>query len=320
MTMKLFRILFVATVCSLVFGQATAMAKQLVAAVVTGDLPRYRMAHEAFEKVVRAGGLDESKLQIFVQSPNPDKMSLTNGVRRSVAAGADLIITYGAMTTAVAAEVAGDTPVLFADVYDPLGLGLVKNLAAPGVNRSGVASNVSLQRLFDTMGPVLAGKRVAVIYSESDPGAMQQIADLEKAAIANGCSLVMVHLHNTKNLEGDLKTLPSRADVVFLADSDSIGIVADQILDIARQGGLPVLSQVPGLAARGALATLEPDPDEQGKALGVHALQLLGGQQAFMLPVRVGKKAKLVVNQGVAGKLGVTLPKTLLDGADEVLK
>ncbi|PLX80487.1 MAG: hypothetical protein C0616_08305 [Desulfuromonas sp.] len=315
---KLLRI-FAATTVLIVLSYANVSAKQLMAAVVTGDLPRYHQAHEAFEKIVRAGGFDESKLQIFAQYPNPDKMSLTNSLRRSIAAGADLIITYGAMSTAIAADMVEDVPVLFADVYDPLGLGIVNNLAAPGVNRSGAASQVPLDRMFNAMGPILSGKRIGVIYSESDPGARRQLADLEKNCQLAGSELVKVNLRNTRDLDGDLKTLPNRTDLLFVADAALVASVSDRIMEFAGSAKLPVISQIPGLAGQGALATLEPDPEEQGKVLGVHALQLLAGQQAFMLPVRVGKTAKLMVNRSVAGKLGITLPKSLLEAADEVL-
>lgn len=318
MKFKWLRIFAVASVL-VVLLSANVSAKKLMAAVVTGDLPRYHQAHEAFEKIVRSGGFDESKLQIFAQYPNPDKMSLTNSLRRSVAAGADLVITYGAMSTALAADLVKDVPVLFGDVYDPLGLGIVNNLAAPGVNRSGAASQIPLDRMFSAMGSVLAGKRIGVVFSESDPGAQRQLADLEKNCQLAGNELIKVNLRNARDVDGDLKTLPNRVDFLFIADAALVASVADQILKIAESAKLPVLSQIPGLAGQGALATLEPDPEEQGKVLGVHALQLLAGQQAFMLPVRVGKTAKLIVNRGVAAKVGISLPKSLLDTADEVL-
>ncbi|MDH3961159.1 MAG: hypothetical protein OET55_07800, partial [Desulfuromonadales bacterium] len=71
-----------------------ASAQEILAAIVTADLPRYQEVHESMVKVLQAGGFGEDKLKIFKQTPNADKMSLTNSLRRAEAAGATLVITY----------------------------------------------------------------------------------------------------------------------------------------------------------------------------------------------------------------------------------
>ncbi|MDH3869796.1 MAG: hypothetical protein OET08_10515, partial [Desulfuromonadales bacterium] len=117
-----------------------ASAQEILAAIVTADLPRYQEVHESMAKVLQAGGFGEDKLKIFKQTPNADKMSLTNSLRRAEAAGATLVITYGSQATSLAKESLKDTPLLFADVYYPVSLGVVKTLAAPGSDASGATS------------------------------------------------------------------------------------------------------------------------------------------------------------------------------------
>ena len=118
-------------------------AEPILGAIVTADLPRYQQAHEAMVKVLQAAGFGEGKLKIFAQTPNADKMSLLNSLRRFEAAGATVVVTYGCRAAEVAKSELKDTPLLFADVYDPVFLGIVKTLAAPGTDASGASRNTS---------------------------------------------------------------------------------------------------------------------------------------------------------------------------------
>jgi putative ABC transport system substrate-binding protein len=68
------------------------------------------------------------------------------------------------------------------------------------------------------------------------------------------------------------------------------------------------------------LLTLEADPVEQGQLLAVHALQVLGGQKVFTLPVRTPKKVALVVNMKSAEQLGIKVPFQALSLATRVIK
>ena len=71
----------------------TVSAQQIIGAIVTADLPRYQQAHQAMIKVLQSGGFGEDKVKIFTQSPNADKMSLVNSLRRFEAAGATIVLT-----------------------------------------------------------------------------------------------------------------------------------------------------------------------------------------------------------------------------------
>src|SRR5512133_1247946 len=121
MKIRLVKFLLLLLASVVAFSGSVAAEQQFVAAVITGDLQRYRDAHEAFIKILRVGGMTEEKVRVHVQVPNPDPMSWANSVRKAVGGGADLIITYGAPVTLVAKKEAKGVPVLFADVYDPVG-------------------------------------------------------------------------------------------------------------------------------------------------------------------------------------------------------
>lgn len=304
-----------------ILGPSPASAKdQFVAVVITGDLPRYREAHEAFVKVLEAGGLDRSKVQIYVQTPNPDRMSWINSIRKAVGVGADLIVTYGAPVTLTAKKEAKGIPVLFADVYDPVGTGIVKALAVPGGEITGVSGKTPLVTLIKNYVEVKGTRNVGVLYSADDLGSVRQVEELEKLGSQYGFSVHKTDVASPNGIDKALTSLPAGIDTLFVTESPILHLVLDNIMTYASKKEMPVISQIPGLCDQGALMTLEADPSEQGQLAGVHALQILSGQKAHTLPVRTPKKVSLIINLKVAHEEGLTVPFQVLGMATRVIK
>jgi putative tryptophan/tyrosine transport system substrate-binding protein len=296
-------------------------AQQLVAAIVTGDLPRYRQAHATLETIVRNAGFDEAKLKIFAQTPNSDTMSLTNAIRRSVAAGANLVITYGTSATLVAAQEVTDVPVLFADVYDPVGLNIVQNLAAPGVNRSGASCTLDPKGLLGNLLKIAPQvKTIGAMYCSGEAGSRRQLEDLTAAAKELGLYVISEDAKNAGKVDSALNALSEKADALFLTESVIIAQKSAEIIKTAQDHSLPVFSQTPGLVSQGALLGIFADPDEQGKLVAVHALQVLAGQKAFLLPIRETKKPVLIINLKTAEYLGLKIPQEVLTTAAKIVR
>lgn len=294
--------------------------QQFVASVITGDLQRYRDAHEAFVKILRAGGMSEDKVKVYVQTPNPDAMSWANSIRKAVGGGANLIITYGAPVTLIAKKEAKGVPVLFADVYDPVALGIVKDLAVTGGEISGVASTTPVETLAKTFVDIRAPKSILALYSTAEQGSVLQVRRMEEQGNKYGFSVVKIDARSREAARQAIDSAAEKVDAVFVAESIVLTQSIRDLISAANQHNLPILSQIPDSAEKGALLTLEADPVEQGQLLAVHTIQVLGGQKIFTLPVRSPKKVSLIVNMKVADSLGIKIPFQALSMATLVIK
>lgn len=310
-------LLYPLLVASLLAGAfvPAATAEQIMAAIVTADLPRYQQAHEAMVKVLQAGGFGEDKLKVFKQTPNSDKMSLTNSLRRAEAAGATLIVTYGSQATAIAQGELKNTPLLFADVYDPVALGTVKTLAAPGTDASGATSKTDLGLLVENLIAITPVKTVGVLYTKGESGSEQQLAELVEKGKTFGFSVSAENARNPEEAKTLGSKLASESEALFLTESVAVALQAQAIIAAAQAGKCSIFSQIPGLVEAGALIGLEADPEEQGKLVAVHALQVLQGQKVHILPVREAKKVSLKVSKQTADRLGLTIPPTVASKA-----
>lgn len=310
MKRSLFNVITLALLCMAISlsSAGRARAQDILAAIVTGDLPRYQQAHEAMVKVLLAGGFNEEKLKVFKQTPNADKMSLVNSLRRAESAGATLVVAYGCRATEVAKGELKDTPLLFADVYDPVALGIVKTLAAPGSDASGATSKTNLKQLVEALVAIKPVTKVGVLYTKGEGGSGQQLAELQEQGKAFGFSVSAENARNPKEAKDLAEKLATTVDALYLSESIAVGQSSKEILSTAQAKGCIVFSQIPGLVEAGALIGLEADPDEQGKLVAVHALQTLQGQKVHLLPVREAKKISLKINKQAAGRLGLSIP------------
>lgn len=293
-----------------------SLAEPILAAIVPADLPRYQEAHKALSQILETGGFGAGKLKIMVQAPNADKMSIINSARRADSAGAAVIVVYGSRAAQALAGEQLNAPLLFADVYDPVALGVVKSLTTTGVEVTGATSKTDLDSLAGQLVKITGAKTIGVLYTKDEGGSEQQLAELKARP---GITIKVENVRNSGEAVAAASKLAGQCDALFLTESIAVMQQGPAVVKAALAQKRPVFSQIPDLAKEGALLGLEADPDEQGKLVGVHALQILQGQKAHSLPVRSAKKITLMINQNTATQLGLTIPPDVL-GAGQVVK
>lgn len=293
-----------------------AEEKSFVAVIITGDLERYRLAHEAFLEKVRQAGL-EQRLEVYVQTPNPDPMSWTNSIRKAVGIGADVIVTYGAPATLVARKEARGTPVLFGDVYDPAALGIGPGTAKNLAGASGKTPMETLVKAFREIFPV---KTIGVLFSSSDAGSVLQVRRLGEILSKCGVSLVPKDIAAPAEIDPALRVMTGSVDSLFVADSAVLHLGLGRIMAFAARENLPVISQIPSLCDQGALISLEADPQEQGEVVAEMLGKILSGVSPSALELHTPRRVSLVINLQVARRLNLKVPFQTLGMATRVIR
>jgi len=301
----------------LAFTAGTAVCREkLVSVVLTGNLERYQSVHQAFLQ-----NLMQDQVKVYTQAPNPDPLSLANSIRKAVAIDSDLVVTYGAMAAMAAKREAGSVPVLFADVYDPVSLGLVKCIDDVSCDMSGVSASTPLKTLLRTLADLAPPNRtIAALYSSNDPGSALQYSLLEDLAGSHGFKIEPFDLTSVKGIDLALYQLSERQVVLFVSESALIQQQIEQILRFANTRRMLVVSQAPGLCAKGALLTLEAELEEQGVKLADYANQVLNGTLISSLPVITPHKVDLVLNLAIAREHKLNISLQTLHRTTRVIK
>jgi putative ABC transport system substrate-binding protein len=296
-------------------------AGKLVAAVLTSDLSRYKDAHRTFIKTLAQKGYDESTIEIITQTPNPDPISWANAIRKFNAIGADIIITYGAPVTLAALRESDVTPIVFVDVYDPVETGITRSMLAPGGNLTGISSKVPMITLIRTVMTLKQIKTMGVLYSSREVGSVVQLKEAKRIAAQLGLAVVEANIISMSGIGNALASFTSTpVDCIYVSESASGSRGLEKIIQKSNEYKIPVVSQMPGAANKGALVALEIDPTEQGQVAAEYAVKILGGKKPGQIPIATPKKIELIINMKTAKNLDIHVPFTVLSESTKIIK
>jgi putative ABC transport system substrate-binding protein len=231
----------------------------------------------------------------------------------------DVIVT-GTNPIAAAAKRATTTiPIVMVGTFDPVGTGLVANLARPGGNVTGLR--------FDA-GDELFGKNLGLL-AEIVPGlsrvgvlrqAGYQGADLEAAAQSLKMELYVVDISTIGELDGAFQKMRRKQVAAVVIRGSLFWVSRQQVADLALKYRLPATHGLKEYAQAGLLLTYGANlPDLYRRAAG-YVDRIAKGAKPSDLPVEQPTKFELVINLRTAKALGLTIPQSLLLRADEVIR
>ena len=238
----------------------------------------------------------------------------------------NIIVTQGGTATGIAKEATREIPIVFIwGVSDPVQAGLVKSVARPETNITGVSSFT---------GPEIAGKRlelfkeavpslrqVAVFYNArgENPGQAKNLTVVREAAPNLGLKLIEKPAKSVSDVDEALRTLSKQTvDGIFIIQSGLFAEPCERIAAIAMQKRLP-LSGCEAVE-QGVLLSYLPDGFRIGYRGAWYVDRILKGTKPQDLPVEAPMKFELIINLKAAKQIGVTIPQQVLMRADKVIK
>src|SRR5713226_2456753 len=235
----------------------------------------------------------------------------------------DVIFARGPVALAAAVEGSKTIPIVAIDLEsDPIALGYAKTLARPGGNVTGVfldlpeLSAKQLQ-LFREIAPGLS--RVALVGDST--GNAAQFRATERAAQTLGIQVQMFEGRTATELDAALEAAPrSGVGAVLIFSSPVVFDHRARIAALGREKRLPTVSLFTEFAEAGGLLTYGPSLRESSRRSGVFAGKVRGGAKPANLPNERPEKAELVIILRTAKALGLTIPPSLLQRADQVIE
>lgn len=216
------------------------------------------------------------------------------------------------------------TPVVFAFVSDPVGRGIVKSLARPGGNFTGISfggtalGGKRLELLLDLLPDT---KRVAVIWNPSFSNDSAIVEAIREAARTRGVGIVGRELHGAGDLSpafDDAKASGAQA-AIFMSDNVMFGR-RKEVAALALARKLPSIHSFAPEAEDGALLSFGPDLDESYRRAAALTDAILKGARPSDLPVEEPTRFILALNLQTAAALGLTIPPAILVRADKVIE
>jgi putative tryptophan/tyrosine transport system substrate-binding protein len=236
----------------------------------------------------------------------------------------DVLVAHASGVRA-AQQATSTIPIVMGVSADPVGMGLIKSLARPGGNTTGVASqlvDLAAKRLQLLKEIVPQLKEVAVLGYESSQGARNALAETEVAAQKLGLRVHPFWLAaEPAALESIFAAIARERAAAVIVQPDSVtGRYSDRIAALALKHGLPAMGGARPFVVVGGLISYGGDFVEGWRVAARYVDKILKGARPADLPVEQPTKFELVINLKTAKALGITVPQTVLLRADEVIE
>ena len=280
---------------------------------------------QTFRAALRERGLNEGvNLQIEYRGVEGNYARLPEVAADLVQLKPDLIATRGSFFTGALKAATSSIPIVFVGHADPVGTGHVASLARPGGNITGMAvlqTELGPKGLELLHSVVPAAARISVLWHPGTPSAVPGLKALEEPARLLRLQLQPIGAQTAGELEGAFSTMARGGTQAVLVFSTPPFITARQrIAKLAIAHRLPTMCQGRLFVEAGGLMSYYPNHEDVWRRAAVYVDKILKGAKPADLPVEQPTKFELVINLKTAKALGLTIPPSLLQRADEIIQ
>ena len=235
----------------------------------------------------------------------------------------DLIFASGGTTVLAVKQATSQIPIVFPAAGDPVGAGLVASLARPGGNVTGLSvlqPDLAAKRLELLREVVPNVRHLAVLHHVGASIAKLEIAEVEAAAQKLGLEVVTSEIRRAEDIAPALEALVGRADALYVLTDPLLFVNRMRINILALGARLPTIHGFREYVEAGGLISYGPNFPDLFRRSADFVDKILRGAKPGDIPVEQPTKFDFVVNVIVAKALRITVPRTLLARADEVIE
>jgi putative ABC transport system substrate-binding protein len=235
----------------------------------------------------------------------------------------DVIVGVSGQAIQAVRDATATIPIVMVISTDPVARGLVTSFSRPGGNVTGVTAvaetSLAGKRVELLKEAVPKAARIAVLASGS-LSSSAQLKEAQKAAEALRVKLVTVEVRDADYDRAFGTIMAERVDGIFIVMGPTLMRDRNQIAERAVRHRLPTISGNPELTEVGCLLSYGSSVSDVSRRVAVYVDKILKGAKPPELPVEQPTKFELVINLKTAKALGLTIPRSLLERADQVIE
>jgi putative ABC transport system substrate-binding protein len=291
----------------------------------SGNDPETQARIAAFKQQLQnLGWTDGRNLHIDYRFTGDDTQRIRVGAEELVAVAPDVIFVYANQAVAALRQATRVIPVVFAQVSDPVGSGFVASLAHPGGNITGF-QNFEAEiggKWLEVLRQIApAVRRVAVVHSPDIAANVAFLNAAEAASTSVGMTVTAAGVRSAADLESTLTAFGREPNGGLIVVPSPMNLTnRELIFASAARLGLPAIYPYRYFCKGGGLASYGFDQIEQNRGAAAYVDRILKGEKPADLPVQAPTKYELIINLKTAKALGLTVPPSVLAGADEVFE
>jgi len=275
------------------------------------------------DQMAKEGFTEGKNVKYIVNNPEGDMTLAASIARKFVSQKVDMILAIATPTTQACAKAVKGTniPIIFGSLTDPVAAAVVKSWKKPGGNVTGVSdwADVGTQvKLITDICPNV--KKLGVIYNAGETNSIVQVNELKKAAPGLGIKkIVEASAATTADVLVAARSLAGRVDAVWVPTDNTVVSAFEAVVKVCEDKKIPLFAADTATVKRGAIGTPGINYYVLGEECGKIAARVLKGTKPADIAVKKCAMTDLYLNPSAAKRLGVTIPKSVLDRATKIV-
>ena len=280
---------------------------------------------QAFRKGLSDAGYSEGRdLVIEWRVAAGDYAKVPQFVEDLVQRNVDVIVVESTLAARAAKRATSTIPIVMSLVGDPLGDGLIASLSHPGGNITGLSLmtvDLSAKRLELLKETIPHAKRVAALWDPDVPWHPKNVHDLEAAAPGMSIELKPVAARRPEDFDAALSAAKrARVQAMYVLESAIYWNHRAELLAAVSKARIPAIYGQRDFADAGGLMAYGTNFNDLFRRSAAYVDKILKGARPGDLPIEQPTKFELVVNLRTAKALGITIPESIVQRADEVIR
>lgn len=236
----------------------------------------------------------------------------------------DLIVAVATPSTIAAQKVTSTIPIVMAGNVNPVGVGLIKSLARPGGNTTGL-SNLALdlapKRLDMLLAMVPRLSRVAVLVNSTNQPNVKGLESTQAAGQKRRVTILPAEARNPQEIENAFaRMVQEKAGALIVLLHPLFQQQRSQIAELSAKYRLPLMTADAIYTEVGCLMSYGDSLTDNFYSVAKYVDKIFKGAKPADLPVEEPMKIELIINGKTAKTLGLTIPQSLLISADKVIE
>ena len=308
------------------FGEKeVAQTKQKAEVPTVGVLQL--MSHPALDAIYDGikDGLKDSgyeigkNVKIDFQNAQGDQSNLKSMSEKFVNEKAAATVGIATPAAQALANATTEIPIVLGAITDPVGAKIVANNKRPGGNITGVSDQAPLGAQLELMQQIMPKmKTLGIIYTSSDDSATTQAKMMESLAKKTGLTVKKFSVSSTNDITQVAAQMVQVVDAVFVPTDNTIASSMETLVAATNAKNIPVFPTVDTMVKQGGVATIGINQFKLGQETGKMVADILKGKsEPATTPIHFEKTGQLIINEKQAAKLGIKIPKNVLQKAQE---
>ncbi len=274
---------------------------------------------EGYIDRMRELGYSEADMTFDYRNAQGDMSNLAAICQAVVESGVDYVVTIATPPAQAFLNMESDIPLFFISVSNPVGAGLITDMAHPDKNVTGTSNAIPVDEMFKLSDELTPGcKTYGLIYCTSEINSVTTVNDAKAYLDANDLKYVEAVVTSSNEVQQAVESLVGRVDAIFVPNDSVVQTAMSVVAEVASDAKIPVYGSSAVMVNSGAFATISISDREIGALTADMSAQYLKGTAVADIPAVVVSDFTMVINKTTADAIGVTLSEDVLAQAQIV--